>query len=185
MNRIMIIASLIITLATLAGCEMRSSMNKNASNENDSLSASPRFVISVDTAKLDIERYNKLMKKYDSIVVASGNPMLSNVPFKAFTVRAVDLTEALGMPLSISNKVKYNHVRVYIGLSEANQFKLFLTPVIGADLDAKPPVAGKDLILKRKIRNAAGEMLNEEEGYVMDFAMPCPNTCPENPLPSN
>lgn len=118
----------------------------------------------------------KDMKRYDSVTKAK----LGSDPIRAFTIRSVDLLEAMGMSPSDTVKTKFEHVRLYMGLNNTNDFKLFLTPVEGAKLDATPPVAGKDVILKGNIKMTATETgENPEEPYMLDFSQPCPKTCPE------
>ncbi len=142
----------------------------------------PKFTTPVDEAKSAVERYASLMDQYDSALVNSNMAVLLNSPLKSFTIRSIDLIEAMGMKMKYERKAKYEYVRVYIGLDEDNQFKLFLTPVEGADLDAHPPKAGRDHILhKDKVKDADGNW-TEGDGYVMDFAKPCPNTCPDDIL---
>lgn len=92
--------------------------------------------------------------------------VLGIVPIKAYTIHAEDLMEVLGIP-DTTKIYKYDHVRAYLGLDTLNQFKLYLTPVEGADLSAVPKIAGTDVILK----NAEGAQ------YVLDLNAPCPATC--------
>lgn len=91
--------------------------------------------------------------------------VLGIVPIKAYTIHAEDLMEVLGIPDTLA--CKYSHVRAYLGLDTLNQFKLYLTPVEGANLAASPKIAGNDVILK----NAEGAQ------YVLDLNAPCPATC--------
>lgn len=91
--------------------------------------------------------------------------VLGIVPIKAYTIHAEDLMEVLGIPDTLL--CKYSHVRAYLGLDTLNQFKLYLTPVEGANLAAVPKIAGNDVILK----NAEGAE------YVLDLNAPCPATC--------
>jgi hypothetical protein len=122
------------------------------------------YAVSLDTALKGIVRY-------DSVV----NKKIGSVPIKAFTIRSVDLLEAMGMPSRDSVKTRFQYVRVYLGMDTNNNFKIYLTPVIGANLGASPPKAGKDTILSGKYNGGYGR-------YVLDFSQPCPNTCPERAL---
>lgn len=114
--------------------------------------------------------------RYDSIWTASFGT--NDPPIKAFTIHAADMLEALGIPKSYKDSVlcKYKHARAYIGLDSENKFKLFFTPVNGADLCAQTPNAGTDVILADTVKGVA-------QPYVMDLNAPCPNTCdPQTPL---
>jgi hypothetical protein len=172
---------LFVCLSLMIGCQKNSEMPVSASGDQDDLwVAGPQFTYPVQDALKDIALYDSLMSAVMSDAKEKGYDIPANY-FKGFTVRSVDLLEAMG--LAKDTKVKYDNVRVYLGLSTVNflkEYKLFLTPVDGADLDSIPVNPGKDHILKRKIKNASG--LDLEEGYVMDFAMPCPATCPDDIL---
>lgn len=93
--------------------------------------------------------------------------VLGIVPIKAYTIHAEDLMEVLGIPEDSTKIYKYDHVRAYLGLDTLNQFKLYLTPVEGANLSASPKIAGTDVILKNP----------EGAPYVLDLNAPCPATC--------
>ncbi|WP_144017424.1 hypothetical protein [Ekhidna lutea] len=128
------------------------------------------YAVSYQVAENNINYYDSITRKY-----------LKTDPIKAFTVRSVDLIEAIGLPISDDAKTKYKHVRIYLGLDSAtNQFKMYLTPVKGAKLSAG--IAGKDVILDgpyEGIPNSNGEVSESDGQYMMDFTKPCPTTCPE------
>lgn len=135
------------------------------------------YALPLDSAVLYINRY-------DSIAQA----ILKNpAPVRAYTVRAADLLEALGLPENI--KTKYKHVRAYVGMDLNNQFRLFFTPVEGASIHETNP--GKDIILKgaftRGLRGDTGidATVIQNGEYVLDFTAPCPNTCPSDSPLSN
>jgi hypothetical protein len=122
-------------------------------------------------AKKDINRYDSLSK-----LVFKNPGYVNKIPIKAFTIRAIDLLEVLGLP---DNTVtSYDHVRVYLAMNDSLDFKLFLTPVDSANLSAKPPRAGVDVILSGKYD---GQDLGSEGAYLLDFSAPCPTTCPGDP----
>jgi len=132
------------------------------------------YAVPYDSALRNMARFDKKMRIYDSLVVKALNkkgPV--KVPIRAFTIRAVDLLEALGLPAADTTRVAYDHVRIYFGMDANDGFKLYLTPVDSADLSSHPPQAGVDVILKGKYRG-----LGDDGEYVFDFAAPCPNTCP-------
>lgn len=107
-------------------------------------------------AQEDIQRYNNKCSE-----------LFGMVPIRAYTINAEDLMEVLGIPTTDPVIYKYNHVRAYMGLDTLNNFKLYLTPVEGANLTVVPKVAGTDVILKDK----------DGMSYVLDLNAPCPATC--------
>ncbi len=133
------------------------------------------FAVSLDSAEKNVQYYDSLVKS-----------ALGVDPIRAFTIRSVDLVEAMGMDMKVLKKAKYRHVRIYMGLEESTgEFKIYLTPVKGAKLSAGEP--GTDVILDGPYTGKKG---NGEEGledgngpYVFDFSQPCPNACdPNSPL---
>jgi hypothetical protein len=131
------------------------------------------YALPLDSAVSYVTRYDSIVKKV----------LDNSIPIKAYTIRAVDLMEALGMPLEDTVKVKYNHIRVYMGMDAKNNFRLMLTPVNNADIVSGIP--GEDVILdghySASTKNS-GEPINIGQ-YVLDFTGPCPNSCPvQSPL---
>lgn len=123
---------------------------------------------------LDLDSAVYYIHRYDSVAKAN---LKGSLPLKAFTIRAVDLLQALGLPEK--TPVKYTHARVYLGMDKNNQFRLFFTPVEGASI--KNGEAGQDVILKGPHSHGladAGDGLTSSGSYVLDFTAPCPNTCP-------
>lgn len=115
--------------------------------------------------------------RYDSIIKATLN---EEAPIKAYTVRAADIFEAIGMPLSDTAKAAYKHIRVYLGVDYNNNFRLLLTPVENASIIKG--VAGNDVILAGPyFEGAKSAGLPLQTGkYVLDFTGPCPSSCPQN-----
>lgn len=104
--------------------------------------------------------------RYDSIcAIVLKKAGVDSVPIRAYTIRATDLLEVMGMPISDSAKCKYNYARVYLGLDADHHFKLYFTPVKGADLISMPQRAGSDVIL----RDPEGDPGSE---YVLDLNAP-------------
>lgn len=94
-------------------------------------------------------------------------------PIRGFRIPTADLLEAIGA--SPKTKTKFQFVRIYIGIDTLQRFRAFLTPVV--DVGPKYP-AGRDSILFGKYRDGWGPSDDVKEGlYVMDFTMPCPNSC--------
>jgi hypothetical protein len=90
---------------------------------------------------------------------------------KAYTIRSKDLLEVLG--LSVSTVCKFDHVRAYIGMDNENNFKLFFTPVVGADLCNG--IGGRDTLL-------TGAPGDPSSAYVLDLNTPCPHVCGSNDI---
>ncbi len=142
-------------------------------------STSSMYAVSLASAVENVQYYDSLSR-----AVFHGVD-----PIRAFTIRSVDLVEAMGMNMNVTRNAKYRHVRVYIGLEEATgEFKIYLTPVEGAKLSAGVP--GKDVILKGPYtgnKKKSDDELGDGDGpYVFDFSQPCPNACdPGSPLDIN
>lgn len=128
------------------------------------------YAVSLDDAKRSVMYYDKISKE-----------TLGVDPIRAFTIRSVDLAEAIGLPTNLLKKAEYNHVRIYMGLDSASkQFKIFLTPVDSAQLSKGKP--GKDVILNGPYDGDNDGVSDGDGPYVMDFSKPCPTTCPEDIL---
>lgn len=116
------------------------------------------------TVQVPLDSAKAFIKRYDSIC----SKLLGIIPIRAYTIRAQDLTQVLGLPDTTT--CTYDHVRVYLGMDNNNQFKLFFTPVIKASLDPRDMQAGIDVIL--------GHIDSDpNSGYVLDLNAPCPTTC--------
>lgn len=126
-------------------------------------SSSVRVPLSV--AKEDVKRYDSTCRE-----------MLKNIdksiPIRAYTIHAADLLEVLGLPKSYVDSCKFRHARVYLGLNSEYSFKLYFTPVVGANLDPAIMLAGRDTILTEPSAGSDGY-------YVFDLNAPCPKTCDE------
>jgi hypothetical protein len=129
-----------------------------------------------DTASfaLSLDSVNHYRQHYDSV---ARKKLGQDAPVRAFTVRAVDLLEAIGLPKN--SDPKYKFVRVYLGLDYKGHFRVFLTPVEGADISKG--IAGKDITLTGPHSHGfAGPNISAHDGaYMLDFSSPCPNTCPK------
>lgn len=126
-----------------------------------------RFALSLDSAVAYTKNYRQISKKI----------FKDSVPIKAFTVRAADLIESLG--ITGADSIKFSHVRVYLGIDNNNKFRLFLTPVKDASIkDHKP---GEDVILNGPYTPGLGDdglSATTSGDYVLDFSAPCPSSCP-------
>jgi hypothetical protein len=157
---------LIIALLIVFCCSKENADDQSAESADAEVRDTAYFALNLDSAKSFTERYRKMAKEV----------LKDTVPVKAFTVRAKDLLEALGIKKA---KPKFEYVRVYLGLDDQDKFRLMLTPVVDADF--KKGHAGKDVILSGPFKPGdkykAGESASANGEYVLDFNMPCPNTC--------
>lgn len=120
---------------------------------------------------------------FDSIatITLNGNnihkSLSTQIPVKAFTIRAEDLLLAMGISDYI-NIDACNDIRVYMGFNEPeNQFKLYVVPVV---FGSHATEAGRDAFLNNKgdIANLLPCSTDSTTGlYVLDLNAPCPNLC--------
>lgn len=152
-------------------CQQQNKDNQPKESNYEVADAQPSmYAVSYDEAEKNINYYDSIAREY-----------LKTDPIKSFTVRSVDLIEAIGLSPDVDSIAKYKHVRIYLGLDSANKFKMYLTPVTGAKLSKG--IAGKDVILDgpyEGIPDSNGEVSESDGQYMMDFTKPCPTTCPED-----
>ena len=161
MKKNTIIYAAALCIITLFSCNQKPAETKQEELKNDVVLTELSIVkLALDTAKSDIHRYDDACRDFFN----------DSVPIRAFTVRAADLFEALGMPVAYYDSVKYQHARVYLGLDAYKHFKIFFTPVADANLDPGVMSPGKDIILQ-------GLPGDGKAKYVLDLNAPCPNTC--------
>ncbi|WP_160717499.1 hypothetical protein [Chitinophaga solisilvae] len=139
-----------------------------------------RVMASWSVAQEDMAAYEKLCKSHGE-----------EIPVKGYTIRAVDLLAAMGMPpeLADSPDCRFKHIRVYIGYRKKMGFKLYISPVDGACLKGSDPSkwqAGMDVLLDKHANPVPAGIdtprLTSLNTYVLDLNAPCPKTCPEPPL---
>lgn len=154
MKKIILQASAIMCLIAFQACgDSKKESPKQAAKEHFKLKSS--FHVPLSEAEDDIDRYTTTAYK-----------AFERVPIRAYTIHAEDLLQVLGMNISDSVLCQYKYVRAYIGMDSLDQFKLYLTPVTGANLSVTPKIAGTDVILS-----------DEGGQYVLDLNAPCPMTC--------
>jgi hypothetical protein len=163
MKKTSYVLTAICLIAALACNKPSDVVQDDAMEEIDEDLTETLYAVPLDTAMKDIQYYDTVSKE-----------ILKVIPIQSFTIRSVDLVEAMGLPPSAVKKAPFKYVRVYLGMNSKNQFKLYLTPVVGADLNANPPVAGRDSILVGKY-----DGLGNSGAYMLDFTAPCPTTCPQ------
>tara|TARA_B100001245_G_C22819777_1_gene394533 strand:- start:368 stop:901 length:534 start_codon:yes stop_codon:yes gene_type:complete len=137
------------------------------------------YAVSFDLFQEDTARFAQVSKK-----VFSQLPEFSSdlEPIKAFTVHSADLLEVMGLSPEVQcqEAIKYEYARLYLGMNAQGEIKLFMTPVIKADLSSGD--AGTDVILsgpyKGDPKNGFTSSDDPDGSYVMDFSAPCPKTCP-------
>ncbi|NML37718.1 hypothetical protein HHL17_10985 [Chitinophaga sp. G-6-1-13] len=169
-----------------AGCQNQPSpgSNKPDTPPKTDCSQTPdnagRVLANLVTARRNIYSYDSLCHKH-----WDGIP-----PIESYTIRAVDLLAAMGMPTDLADSAmcRFKHIRVYLGFQDKVGFKLYIVPVTGACLQDKNPskwTAGRDVILNKDanpiivpIDSAA---IAETDRYVLDLNAPCPKTCPIEP----
>jgi hypothetical protein len=124
----------------------------------------------LDSAVENITSFDSLSREY----------LDDSIPVKAFTIRAEDLLDAMGMSASLvdSASCKYKHIRVYLAYRPRVGFKLFIVPVKGAHLEEH--VAGEDMLLDSTGQVVHNKGLAAQKLYVLDLNAPCPNTCAQN-----
>lgn len=149
------------TIYILVCCCALACAPEKKNTDNQEAQGKPEYALALDSAIAYTRRFDDTTRT-----------ILGKVPIKAYTVRAADLLEAMGLPPT--ENVPYTHARIYIGLDQSNNFRLFLTPVEGADLTANPPVLGKDVYMKWASTVGAASV----DEFVYDFTSPCPNSCP-------
>lgn len=152
--------------AGLACTQTQTQEQPVTSTETDPQTDTADFALPLDSAIV-------YARRYDSLVSLK---LEEPTPIRAYTIRATDLLEVLGIP----NQTRVNNtaVRVYLGIDLNNNFRLFLTPVDNANFRTHSPGADKILsgIYRRGDKTDAA-MVSAGQ-YVLDFTSPCPATCP-------
>jgi hypothetical protein len=133
------------------------------------------YALAIDSAVTYIHNFEKQWKNFTNKQPNDSIPL----PLKAFSVRAEDLMEALGLPESEAKKAKYHHARFYLAMDNNNRFRLLITPVDDNN---------KDIILNGPYvptGSMVGTQASESGSYVLDFNQPCPKTCDETSVLNN
>lgn len=143
-----------------------SSLGNNLQDTTVTVGYTSMFAVPKAEADANIAYYQSLI----------SNGSLGFDTVRAFTLHAEDFLETIGVdPSSLTPEFKY--VRIYLGVeASTNQFKLYMTPVKGADL--KQGIAGEDVILNGPFDGDGDGLLDDDGDYLLDFSKPCPATCP-------
>lgn len=131
-----------------------------------------------DSAIADIDFYDSLCRK-----------KLVDVSVRAYTIRSQELLVAMGLDSALLSKATYKNIRVYLAYQPKSQkeskgsFKLYVVPVVGANLNVTPAIGGEDVMLDKnghgiKPRDLASYPNGDQ--YMLDLNTPCPNTCATN-----
>lgn len=160
MKKVIYILACVVSLSSCTQTETKTTLPTQEENIAE-------YALPLDTAIAFTRRYNNLALRV----------LGDSAPIKSYTIRAIDLLEAMGMPLAYADSAAYDHVRVYIGVDSRNKFRLLLTPVDGAVISKG--ISGEDKILEglftSGLRSSTDNPLSGQ--YVMDFTGPCPNSC--------
>lgn len=176
MKQTLLILTLLSTLMSCNHQPVRSVVENDCSQAEDSI---PHVLCRLTTARQNIRTYLDFCRKH-----GEGDSVI-----ESFTIRAVDLLGALGMPASYADSAicKYKHVRVYMGYQAKAGFKLYIVPVRNACLKGKDPSkwnGGEDLLLDERGEpqevNTDSTAMLVDNTFVLDLNAPCPNTCPTN-----
>lgn len=157
-----------IIIVSASSCNNRPSASGAANNLKLSDTTVSTVLYKAADALKNIAIYDTLSKKY----------LKMEAPINSFTINAVDLMAALGIPANTVNP-KFNYVRAILGFDSLAGFKLFLVPVVGANLSLGN--AGRNVYLNSNgIANDTINSANFATGneYVLDLNAPCPKTCP-------
>jgi hypothetical protein len=171
----------IFTLLVMMGCHERPSATTSKDSiiaENNCRQAQDtvqRVLANLGEARRNIEHYQQLCRKWKE-----------KEPIEAYTIRAVDLLTAMGLPASLadSDSCRFKHIRVYMGYDDAIGFKLYIVPVTGACLQGNISQwnLGMDVKLDKDglpvMRGIGSPAIESTDNYVLDLNAPCPNTCP-------
>ncbi|MCW3465004.1 hypothetical protein [Chitinophaga nivalis] len=175
--------AVLLMLAMIAGCKQQVADHTTTTpvvNSNDCGQATDsvtRILTRLTTARENILAYDKLNRKH----------WKHREPVEAYTIRAVDLLTAMGMPASMADSAicRFKHVRVYLGYHEQAGFKLYVVPVDNACLKGSDPRkwnAGTDVMLDKQanpiMESISPSGMANYDRYVLDLNAPCPNTCP-------
>jgi hypothetical protein len=138
----------------------------------------------LDSVLVRADRAKRNMAFYDALV----NKVFHEIPIESFTIRAQDLLAAMGLSNSLLPAAPYKYVRVYLGYDSVKTeqrpagFRLYIVPVVDANLDHGANIGGRDLMMDstgHALINTTSKKLSEETEYVLDLNAPCPRTCPE------
>jgi hypothetical protein len=176
MTKLNIYVLLAAGLLSVAGCDQHSGLVTDTTSKEPVPDSVKQFLVHVGIMRRDTANFAALCKDH----------LGDTVPVRAFTVRAVDLLTALGIPARYADSPFCEHkfARVYLGYRKDSSFRLFIVPVEGANLSSKIRNewwAGRDIMLDSNgiaIPDSVVKRTKTDEENVLDLNAPCPNTCP-------
>lgn len=136
--------------------------------ENETVTSPAIYAVSLATAQTDIKSYKTLMSQ-----------KFTGTPVNAFTIRHEDFLEAIGYTtdqIALLPRAPYSHARMYMAYNSVTGYKMYITPVTGADLSKNPPLPGTDTILSGEFKGLPSDPLSTGQ-YVFDLVAPCPSSC--------
>ena len=164
-----------IPLIVFIACQPSESGNSTTVSETSKVDTvitpgyTSMYAVSFEEAKQNIDYFASLI----------ANNQLGVDSIRAFTLHAEDVLESIGLSPSYASQAEFQYLRIYLGAdSTDSQFKIYLTPVIDADIEAGN--AGKDVILEGPYDGDGDGLADSEGQYLMDFSKPCPNACDGN-----
>jgi hypothetical protein len=142
-----------------------------------------RNALSKQQAQAYIQRYKKLVLDTTEAGREWRAKYLNYA--QGFTISSGELLQAMGCPLKDTAMVKFQNVRLYVGIDDLLNLRAFITPVLGANTFSS--TIGKDTILSGPYMRSVwspdsvvGDEPAMDGPYVFDFTMPCPNSCAED-----
>lgn len=144
--------------------------------------------VKLDSSDASIFRSKTLadqdIKSYDSIC----RNVLHDTPIQYYTVRSRDLFAALGTDSALLGSrgiCRYPYIRVTVAFErDSNQFRLYIQPATGANLDDPLKNPGVPLYFRRNgtivTDTTAIRKTRSDSLFVADLNAPCPNTCGGN-----
>jgi hypothetical protein len=169
---------LAISFITVVSCKNKPSDNPPVKKAVGEYFGFTQVRYRYDSAQIDIKRYQD-----------EHRLRYNKEPIYAYTIHAEDLLTALGWPAVHHDSAVYKYARAYIGLNSNYEFKLYIVPVINANLDGHDKskwVGGTDVILD-SLGHAIlpGRLRDENDEYMLNLNAPCPNTCATPPPPNS
>lgn len=180
-HTMLLVAGIVALIAGCGGEQPEGSSDKTGSS--DVLDSVQLVLAPYAVAAQNISRFMNLQ---DTLFKYAPQPKFSSqTTISAYTIRAVDMLAAMGMPADYVNSkaCKYKYARVYMAVDSLFNFKLYIVPVVDANLSRFQ--GGTDIYLDstgKYYPPGKPETRDEEtDKYVLDLNAPCPSTCATNP----
>jgi hypothetical protein len=183
MKQKLFILGLSLGLSAAMGCSdqpVAKEKNERAVTQNDcgqAVDTVNRVLVPLTKALKDIYSYDSLNRLH----------WKGTTPIESYTIRAVDLLAAMGMPATLADSsiCRFKYVRVYMAFRNKVGFKLYIMPVDNACLKGNDPSkwkGGNDVLLDKNgnpiMIPLDSTAIASDDEYLLDLNAPCPNTCP-------